>query len=30
MARDALALFPESAIKSALIEAVDFCISRSH
>jgi octaprenyl-diphosphate synthase len=30
MARDALALFPESAVKSALIEAVDFCISRSH
>ena len=30
MARDALALFPESAIKSALIETVDFCISRSH
>ena len=30
IARDALALFPDNAIKAALIEAVDFCISRTH
>jgi octaprenyl-diphosphate synthase len=30
VARDALAPFPESAHKSALLEAVDFCISRAH
>ncbi len=30
MARDALELFPASAWKHALIEVVDFCISRSH
>jgi octaprenyl-diphosphate synthase len=29
IARDALALFPDSALKGSLIEAVDFCISRS-
>ncbi|MDP2620350.1 MAG: polyprenyl synthetase family protein [Hyphomicrobiales bacterium] len=28
MARDALAIFPESAHKAALLESVDFCISR--
>jgi octaprenyl-diphosphate synthase len=30
IARDALALFPESAMKAALAEAVDFCIARTH
>lgn len=30
MARDALALFPESTHKAALLEAVDFCITRAH
>ncbi len=30
MARDALAIFPESAPKTALAEVVDFCISRAH
>ncbi len=30
IARDALALFPDSALKSSLEEAVEFCISRSH
>jgi octaprenyl-diphosphate synthase len=30
IARDALALFPDSDMKSALAEAVDFCIARSH
>jgi octaprenyl-diphosphate synthase len=30
IARDALALFPESAIKKALVETVDFCIARTH
>ncbi|HEX2136669.1 MAG TPA: polyprenyl synthetase family protein [Microvirga sp.] len=30
MARDALALFPKSPIKQALLEAVDFCIARAH
>lgn len=30
MARDALELFPASPWKHALIEVVDFCISRSH
>jgi octaprenyl-diphosphate synthase len=29
MAKDALALFPDSAMKSALVEAVDFSIGRS-
>ena len=27
---DAMAIFPDSAHKSALIETVDFCISRAH
>jgi len=30
IARDALALFPNSKMKSALGEAVDFCIARTH
>ena len=30
MARDALALFPEGPMKSALLEVVEFCIQRSH
>ena len=30
MARDALELFPASHWKHALIDVVDFCISRSH
>jgi len=30
IARDALALFPESAMKKALLEAVDFCIARAY
>ena len=30
MARDALALFPDSPMKSALAETVDFCIARTH
>jgi octaprenyl-diphosphate synthase len=30
IARDALALFPASAMKQALEEAVEFCIARSH
>ncbi len=30
MARDALALFPGSPMKSALLGAVDFCIGRAH
>jgi octaprenyl-diphosphate synthase len=30
IAKDALALFPDSAMKQALTEAVDFCISRTH
>ena len=30
MARDALELFPSSPWKKALLEAVDFCISRAH
>jgi octaprenyl-diphosphate synthase len=30
MARDALALFPKSAMKEALLETVDFCIARAH
>jgi octaprenyl-diphosphate synthase len=29
MAKDALALFPDSALKTAMIDTVDFCISRS-
>ncbi len=30
MARDALGLFPDSEMKSALLGAVDFCIARAH
>lgn len=30
MARDALALFPDSAMKTALFETVEFCIARGH
>jgi octaprenyl-diphosphate synthase len=30
IAKDALALFPDSTIKNALSEAVDFCIARTH
>jgi len=30
IAKDALALFPESAGKAALIEVVDFCVTRAH
>jgi octaprenyl-diphosphate synthase len=30
MARDALALFPNSPMKQALLETVDFCIARAH
>src|SRR5215210_4669451 len=30
MARDALALFPASPMKQALLDAVDFCIARGH
>jgi octaprenyl-diphosphate synthase len=30
MARDALALFPRSPLKQALLDTVDFCIARAH
>ena len=30
IAKDALALFPESEGKNALIEAADFCVARAH
>jgi octaprenyl-diphosphate synthase len=30
MARDALALFPDGAMKAALLATVDFCIARGH
>jgi octaprenyl-diphosphate synthase len=30
IARDALALFPDSPMKAALAETVDFCIARTH
>ncbi|HET9903758.1 MAG TPA: polyprenyl synthetase family protein [Xanthobacteraceae bacterium] len=30
IAKDALALFPDSGIKAAMTEAVEFCISRAH
>ncbi|MBX6425018.1 MAG: polyprenyl synthetase family protein [Variibacter sp.] len=30
IAKDALALFPDSPIKAALIETVEFCIARAH
>ena len=30
IARDALAIFPDSTLKDALLEAVDFCVSRAY
>ena len=30
IAKDALALFPDGAMKAALVETVDFCIARAH
>ena len=30
IARDALAIFPDSELKSALLEAVDFCVARAY
>ncbi|HMB11549.1 polyprenyl synthetase family protein [Saliniramus sp.] len=30
MARDALAIFPQGEMKDALLETVDFCVSRGH
>jgi octaprenyl-diphosphate synthase len=30
MARDALALFPDGPMKSAMLDTVDFCIARAH
>jgi len=30
IAKDALALFPESESKAALIDVVDFCVARAH
>ena len=30
MARDALAIFPEGEMKTALLETVDFCVARGH
>src|SRR5690606_4509521 len=30
MAKDALAIFPASPMKEALVEVVDFCIARAH
>ena len=30
VARDALAAFPDSSYRTALIEVVDFCIERAH
>jgi octaprenyl-diphosphate synthase len=30
LAKDALNIYPQSALKAALIEAVDFCIQRDH
>ena len=30
MARDAMAIFPDSAHKGALVDVVDFCVSRAH
>ncbi|MGU9981310.1 polyprenyl synthetase family protein [Phreatobacter sp. HK31-P] len=30
MAKDALGLFPDCALKDALVQAVDFCIARAH
>jgi len=28
IARDALAIFPESEVKAALLEAIEFCVDR--
>ena len=30
VARDALGIFPESEIKTALLDIIDFCIDRAH
>jgi octaprenyl-diphosphate synthase len=30
IARDALAIFPDSPWKDSLLEAVDFCVARAH
>ena len=30
IARDALAIFPDSRHRSALLEAVEFCVTRAH
>jgi len=30
IARDALAIFPDSEYKAALLEAVDFCVARAY
>ncbi len=30
MARDALGIFPESEVKTALVDVIDFCIERAH
>jgi octaprenyl-diphosphate synthase len=30
IARDALAIFPDSELKQALLEAVDFCVARAY
>ena len=30
IARDALAIFPESGLKDALLEAVEFCVARAY
>ncbi|CAN0510334.1 unnamed protein product, partial [Phaeothamnion confervicola] len=30
IARDALAIFPESRVKSAMQDVIDFCIARAH
>jgi octaprenyl-diphosphate synthase len=30
MARDVMGIFPDSTWKRALIDVVDFCISRAH
>ena len=30
MARDALGIFPESEVKAALVDIIDFCIERAH
>ena len=30
IARDALAIFPQSELKDALLEAVEFCVARAY